>query len=147
MHRLRPAILVYTRKRWGLAGVGAEQGTRPEDAGPMMERNVWIPPRLSAGEERLKEELSHALVNPLAAAELRGYLEDCFRRLLTTLEFVPEGAGRVLELGANPYFFTMLLKRLRHYELELANFFGGRGENEQTVRNSQTGETHEFRYR
>jgi SAM-dependent methyltransferase len=113
----------------------------------MMERNVWISPRLSAGEERLKKELSHALVNPLAAAELRGYLEDCFRRLLTTLEFVPEGAGRVLELGANPYFFTMMLKRVRCYELELANFFGGRGENQQTVRNSQTGETHDFCYR
>jgi len=113
----------------------------------MMDRSVWISPRLSSGEERLKEELSHALVNPEATTELRGYLEDCFRRLLTTLEFVPEGGGRVLELGANPYFFTMLLKRFRRYELELANFFGGRGENVQTVHNGRTGESHEFRYR
>jgi SAM-dependent methyltransferase len=108
---------------------------------------VWVSPALSAKVEQLKQELAHAIVNPEVAGELRGYLEDCFRRLLTTLEFVPESGGRVLELGANPYFFTLLLKRFRNYDLELANFFGGSGENAQRVHNDATGETHEFRYR
>src|SRR5438094_669339 len=118
-----------------------------ESLRPMTERRIWVPAQLFHDEAQLKNELSHAIVTPSAAAELRGYLDDCFRRLLTTLEFVPNGRGRVLELGANPYFFTMMLKRFRDYELELANFFGGRGEAVQRIENTATGESHEFRYR
>jgi SAM-dependent methyltransferase len=110
-------------------------------------RQVWVSPALSPVEERLKEELAHSLVDPDNADELRGYLEYSFRRLLTTLELVPDGDGRVLELGANPYFLTLLLKRFRRFELDLANFFGGRGENVQRITNEQTGESHELRYR
>lgn len=108
---------------------------------------VWLSPRLSREETGLKDELMHSLVNPEVAAELRGYVEDCFRRLLTTLDLVPAGGGRVLELGANPYFFTLLLKRFRGYELELANFFGRCGEEVQHVVDERTGVRHEFRYR
>lgn len=110
-------------------------------------RKVWVSATMSRSEEQLKDELAQCLVTPEAAGELRAYLEDCFRRLLVTLSLVPGGEGRVLELGANPYFFTMLLKRFRRYELELTNFFGGRGENVQRLRNESTGESHEFRYR
>jgi SAM-dependent methyltransferase len=110
-------------------------------------RQVWVPAALSTSEERLKEELAHNLVDPDNADELRGYLDFSFRRLLTTLDFVPDSGGRVLELGANPYFLTLLLERFRRFELELANFFGGSGENAQQIRNEETGESHEFRYR
>ena len=113
----------------------------------MKERCVWVSPSLSPEEARLKEELAHGVVNPEVAGELRGYLDDCFRRLLTTLELVPCGDGEVLELGANPYFFTMVMKKFRRYDLRLANFFGGHGENTQRVHNDLTGETHEFAYR
>jgi SAM-dependent methyltransferase len=41
----------------------------------------------------------------------------------------------------------MLLRRFRRYDLELANFFGGRGENIQRVQDDRTGESQEFRYR
>jgi SAM-dependent methyltransferase len=127
--------------------VARQAERQQENSSATMERCVWAPSVLSADEARLKEELVHSLVNPDAANELRGYLNDCFRRLLTTLQFVPNGAGRVLELGANPYFFTMLLRRYRRYQLELANFFSGRGENLQRVVNDLTGESQEFRYR
>jgi len=127
--------------------VGATSREPREGAHVVAERNVWVSPTLSRDQQQLKEELAHSLVTPEAAGELRGYLEDCFRRLLTTLELVPADTGRVLELGANPYFLTMLLKRFRGYELELANFFGRRGNNVQRVRNDVTGESHEFRYR
>jgi SAM-dependent methyltransferase len=107
---------------------------------------VWLSPELSPGAARLKEELAHAVVSPEAAGELRGYLEDCFRRLLTTLSLVPRGKGRILELGGNPYYFTMLLRRYREYEVELANFFGGQREAVQRLVNGLTGEAHEFKY-
>src|SRR3954464_7953213 len=103
------------------------------------EREVWLPAELSREQAQLKEDLSSCLVSPEVAAELRGYLEECFRRLLTTLELVPEGDGRVLELGANPYFLTILLRRFRRFDLALANYFGGRGENVQRIRNARTG--------
>jgi SAM-dependent methyltransferase len=112
----------------------------------MRQRRVWVSPTLSPDERKLKEELAHAIVSPEVTNELRGYLEDCFRRLLATVDLVPSGEGRVLELGANPYFFTMLMKKRHRYELQLANFFGGRGENVQRIDNQLTGEKHEFRY-
>jgi len=113
----------------------------------MRERRVWISATSSQEQARLKADLAESLVSPEVAAELRGYLEDCFWRLLTTLELVPDGRGRVLELGANPYFLTMLLRRFRNFDLELANFFGGNGESVQRIHDERTGESQEFRYR
>lgn len=109
-------------------------------------RRVWVTAALSPEEARLKEDLLASLVTPEAEAELRGYIEYSFRRLLTTLELVPPGRGRVLELGANPYFFTLLLKRFRQYDLALANFFGGSGKHTQTLVHARTGERHEFEF-
>jgi SAM-dependent methyltransferase len=116
----------------------------PDDCGSGA--HVWLSPGLSPETARLKDELAHAVVSPEAAGELRAYLEDCFRRLLTTLSLVPRGKGRILELGANPYYFTMLLRRYRGYEVELANFFTGQGEAVQRLVNGLTGEAHEFKY-
>jgi SAM-dependent methyltransferase len=51
------------------------------------------------------------------------YVTDALSRFLSTLELLPPGRGlRVLELGANPYLFTVLMKRLYEYDLTLANF-------------------------
>lgn len=57
------------------------------------------------------------------------YLNDAFQRLVTTLSLVPRSSGdvapKLLELGANPYFMTLLLKHFRpEYRLYLANYFG-----------------------
>src|SRR5690606_5286711 len=77
-------------------------------------------------EESLKEYLvSHSLEGNGGKEEVKGYLEEAFRRFLYTLELVPEGSGRLLEIGANPYFMTLLLRRFRRYELHLTNYFGG----------------------
>src|ERR1700682_383779 len=121
LRRVRPGSLFQIMRLAAARGVAAG------------EQRVWLPAELSPEEARLKDELMHSLVNPELAHELRGYVEDCFRRLLTTLELVPPKEGRVLELGANPYFFTLLLKRSRRYELELANFFGSHGQNSQRI--------------
>lgn len=53
------------------------------------------------------------------------YVGDAFRRFVHTLELVPLPAGRrILELGANPYFFHILLRRLfPGSTVEGSNFF------------------------
>jgi SAM-dependent methyltransferase len=56
--------------------------------------------------------------------ELASYLRSDFRRFLHTLALVPDGEGRLLEVGADPYFTTLLLRRFRRYDLSLTNGFG-----------------------
>jgi SAM-dependent methyltransferase len=86
-------------------------------------------------------------------AEGIGYLTLSLRRILITLEAIPpapEAGGRLLELGANPYFLTLLLKRFSRYELTLANYFGeggpAGGHGTQVVSSRRYGERHEFPY-
>jgi len=58
--------------------------------------------------------------------ELEGYARQDCERFLRTLALVPEQPVNVLEIGANPYFNTVLLKRFRPLaELTLTNYFGG----------------------
>ena len=58
--------------------------------------------------------------------ELRGYADGDCERFLHTLELVPKGEGRLLEIGANPYFTTLLMRRFRPgYAIEATNYFGG----------------------
>jgi SAM-dependent methyltransferase len=66
-------------------------------------------------------------------AQAECYLYDCWerhQRVLAWLERL-EGAGavRLLELGANPYYLTLLMRRHLGFQLTLANFFGDRGRN------------------
>jgi SAM-dependent methyltransferase len=67
--------------------------------------------------------------------ELWRYLDEDFRRFLYTLALVPQQNGRLLEIGANPYFMSLLLHRFTNYELAFTNYFGpGRDANSsQTV--------------
>lgn len=56
--------------------------------------------------------------------ELRGYLHAAFRRFLYTLQLVPPGDGKLLEIGAGPYFASLLLRRFTDYEMHYTNYFG-----------------------
>jgi SAM-dependent methyltransferase len=62
------------------------------------------------------------------AAEQERYLADGWERMQVVLgllgELRAQGVRRVLELGANPYVLTTLIKRRFDFELELANYFG-----------------------
>ncbi len=55
----------------------------------------------------------------------RTYVGDAFARFLNTLDLIPFPLqGRVLEIGSNPFFFHLLLKKLfPACELEGCNFF------------------------
>ena len=55
--------------------------------------------------------------------ELRTYCREDFWRFVRTYALVREFRGRCLELGANPYFTTMLLRQFTDLDLVLANYF------------------------
>ena len=86
-------------------------------------------------------------------AEGRGYLNLAFRRFLITLSLIPPADGsrrRLLELGANPYFLTLLIKRFATYDLTLANYFGESGppggHGVQSIASQRYGESYDFVY-
>lgn len=65
-----------------------------------------------------------------APTEILNYCIQDFRRFVYTYGLVKEASkemqvekGYCLELGANPYFTTMILKEFTSYELVLANYF------------------------
>ncbi len=92
-----------------------------------MARRVPLPPGES--EASVREWLGILPADrqdPRVRAELRAYLDGELRRFLHTLGLVPEGAGRLLEIGADPYFTTALVRRFRRYELFLTNGSGER---------------------
>src|SRR5438046_2060877 len=80
------------------------------------------------------------------------YIQEAIGRFLISIQMTPPAkrpGAKLLELGANPYFITLLLKRFRDYELSLANYFGPaelRDEAEQTIHSERYGEAHTFRY-
>jgi SAM-dependent methyltransferase len=82
-----------------------------------------------------------------------GYLNAAIGRFLITLEMMPEASdpqAELLELGANPYFFTLMLKQYRNYRITTANYFGKQGptaaQDEQVITSVKYGETHPFVY-
>jgi len=100
-------------------------------------------------EDALRRLLTSVRVEDGSVEELRGYVEADFKRFVYTLGLVPEKSGqRILELGANPYFTTTLLRKFRSADLYLANFFDGVGtEGKQRVTIGETGEEVEYAYR
>ena len=56
--------------------------------------------------------------------EMDGYLNESLRRFIYTLSLVPNGSGHLLEIGSNPYYMTLLLKKFRAYQVQSTNFFG-----------------------
>lgn len=72
------------------------------------------------------DSLVSVSISGSAIGELRDYATADCERFLHTLNLVPADAeGRLLEIGANPYFTTLLMRRFRPaLQLELVNFFG-----------------------
>lgn len=99
--------------------------------------------------EALRNYLRDTDIFGPAKAEADGYLTDALERFRLTMALLPdlEPGGRVLELGANPYFLTRLLLR-RGYEMTLANYFGDgyAGPNAQVVVAADHDEKHVFEF-
>jgi SAM-dependent methyltransferase len=75
--------------------------------------------------DRIHDILTEVSVDNSARGELRAYASIDCDRFLHTLALVPEDArGSLVEIGAGPYFTTLLLRRFRpNMALTLVNYF------------------------
>ena len=117
------------------------------DAPPLLSSSLPLPDGWT--EDKLRALLNSVRLEDAPVEEMKGYVGADFKRFVYTLGLVPESPGiKVLELGANPYFTTVLLSKFRNATLELANYFDGtEPEGSQTVLIEHTGETIDFPYR
>jgi hypothetical protein len=54
--------------------------------------------------ESLFEFLSGFNIDGSESGEIKGYLAEDFLRFVHTLNLIPTGEGKLLEIGSNPYF-------------------------------------------
>jgi SAM-dependent methyltransferase len=55
---------------------------------------------------------------------IEAYVNDALARFFNTIDLIFNTFnGKVLEIGANPYLFTILLKKIFDYDLVLTNYF------------------------
>lgn len=87
---------------------------------------LTLPPPLPPGYtvDRLRDWLGTVLVADARPEEMAGYCGQDFLRFVHTYGLAAGATGRCLELGANPYFTTFLLREFTELELTLANYFG-----------------------
>ncbi len=78
--------------------------------------------------------------------EMAGYLDHAFYRFLLTLDLVPPGNGSLLEIGANPYFMSLLLDKYTEYELTYTNHFGEHSQLATDIKYTSDGEAKAFSY-
>ena len=76
--------------------------------------------------QQIHDVLTAVSIDGSAKGELFGYASADLERFLHTLAMLPEDAsGSLLEIGANPYFNTLLMRRFRPaLDLSLVNYFG-----------------------
>lgn len=84
---------------------------------------------------------------------IKAYVDDALARFFNTIDLL-EGktSGKVLEIGGNPYLFTLLLKNLCDFDITPTNFFSLSvydtevGKGQQKVRSVPFGEEYTFDY-
>jgi SAM-dependent methyltransferase len=95
---------------------------------PTLEELCSLRPALSLPqgitEQQLFEFVTSIRVQDAPEEEMRAYGTHDFKRFVYTWGLAKDIKGHCLELGANPYFTTMLLSRFTSLELSLANYFG-----------------------
>lgn len=102
--------------------------------------------------EQIRDYLLSFDIYAGAPQERQNYIAEALQRFLFTLEMVPqatEPGDRLLELGASPYYLTLLLLDQLHYEVELANYFGESfaPEASQIIQSDLYAQRFEFRFR
>lgn len=83
-------------------------------------------------EQQLFDFVTSVRVHDAPEAEMRIYGAHDFRRFVYTWGMARDVKGKCLELGSNPYFTTMLLKKFTDIEISLANYFGHENKGEYT---------------
>lgn len=79
------------------------------------------------------------------------YLYDSWERMQVVMKWLDQlekrGVKEVLELGSNPYYLTLLMKKYFAFNLTLANFFGDSSQNGLQTHTVESGqEKHEFHF-
>jgi len=97
--------------------------------------NPPLPLPEGISEQQLFEFITSVRVKDAPEAEMKAYGTNDFKRFVYTWGLAKEINGTCLELGGNPYFTTMLLKKFTNLDVSLANYFGyeNNGEFTQTV--------------
>jgi len=106
-------------------------------------------PRMPAGHtsQSLYRLLSDFHIDGVESAEIGNYLAQDFLRFVHTLNLVPGGKGKLLEIGSNPYFTSVLIKKFTDHDLLCTNYFGGDLQTAfQQMCNAKTAETLKFDY-
>ncbi|MCP2727771.1 methyltransferase domain-containing protein [Limnofasciculus baicalensis] len=115
--------MIQLSKIFGKAKQAVQVGLKstPSDLFPLIPQ-LPLPEGIS--ESKLRDFLGSVLVADAPPQEMVNYCQHDFRRFVYTYGLVSDLSGECLELGANPYFTTMLLKQFTKLELTLANYFG-----------------------
>lgn len=106
-------------------------GSDPRNTLPPIELNPWhYQPPLPVPDGHTKQGILKALcsisIDGSHTGELTGYATADCERFLRTLDMVPHESGKSLEIGANPYFTTLLLRKFRpEYDHVISNYFNG----------------------
>ncbi len=98
--------------------------------------------------ESLYEYLKGFSLNGAPPKEVEVYLSEDFLRFVYTLDLLPGKHGKLLEIGSNPYFTSLLIKKFTDYHVFYSNYytegFGKTGLEKMT--NTITGEVTEFNF-
>lgn len=94
-----------------------------------------LPLPAGVSEQQLFDFVTSIRVQDAPEAEMLAYGTHDFRRFVYTWGLASNIKGKCLELGGNPYFTTMLLKKFTDLNISLANYFGheNNGEHTQSV--------------
>jgi len=97
--------------------------------------------------QSLLEMLRSFDIDGSSSSELESYLAEDFLRFVHTLDLIPKSTGKLLEIGSNPYFTSILIKKFTDYALSCTNYFGGEQYTAcQTMINRDSGEEFSFEY-
>jgi SAM-dependent methyltransferase len=109
----------------------------PADALSAFPLSPSLPLPVGQTQESILALFASAELEGAPKQEMRNYWTQDWRRFVYTLGLVGDRTGKCLELGANPYYTTLLLDHFTDLKLTLANYFGpqfpGLGPHNQTI--------------
>ncbi len=106
-------------------------GRRAKESGLRLPDSPPLPLPQGFDETTIFEFLNSVRVEGAPETEMQAYCREDWQRFVYTLGLAHDHKGRALELGANPYFTTILLQQFTALELTCANYFHSQTEGDQ----------------